>query len=813
MKLSLINASILGILGLGAVMPVQQAQAAIDAEFELCAGEYEIPANTVGMNNPAPIRMWGYALGGATATGCVNTPTSPGPSLLLPNTSEDTAQLYDLHIKLWNRLPNGRTTSLVVPGLNKGMTPVMFDAGDGTMRVLSFDTEATQSQPAEYFWSNVPAGSYMYQSGTHQQVQVQMGLVGALMTDAGPAEAYTGLSYSNLYPIIYSEIDPVIHSGVATGESFAVDGTPIDPLADTVSEYTTGDMKSTVDYAPKYFGITMDTMDNCAASATYCVQSSRSSTWEGGFPYLTVANDTAPIFRLFNGSTRIHTPTLIGGNFDVIAEDGNLYPNLRRQYAVALAPLKTKDAILDTSEMGADGGVIRLQDSAMALSNPALEPFGTVDAAAQSIGEGVRANGDASLDVKIKVKPSPQFTYLAFNEGSSPVARRDEVTVLEGTSMSINVVANDDLNGATVEMVSQPKHGSVVATATGFDYSHDGSEGESDAFLYRLVKTGEPSSMAGVKIAVTQQNDAPVANDDSVSMKAGQTFEVRVLDNDTDAESKAALKVIAVDDTAFAAFGSVSFVDKAVTILGTSETGGPVNVGYTISDGDGGTASANISVTVTAGNSSGDGFTGDNNGNADVDASSGLPPVATDDTFAVAEGGTYTADLIRGVLVNDVENGGSVQMDEYPEHGSIDMNADGTFTYTHNGDEEKEDRFSYTVYNQWGSDTAEVKVIVAAKMDPPRVNPDRAKVKAGQSVVIDVLDNDKDRDSEIENARLEIVPGEGPSKGTVTIGTHNKLTYTANGDASGKDEFRYRLYDDVTGEPSRKTAKVTVRIR
>ena len=803
MKRSLINASILAVLGLGAVMPV--AALAETINIELCAGEYDIPAGVVG--NTEAIRMWGYALGG-NAVGndqtapCANvTYTSPGPSILLPNNKS--AGQYDLNITLHNRLP--RATSLVIPGLFKPMSPVMFTAPDGSLRVHSFDTEAAAGASATYSWNNISAGSYLYQSGTHPQLQVQMGLVGALMSDSprdtgGSRLAYEGLPYTDLYPLIYSEIDPVIHANVA----------------DTLNEpnYDTSDMKSTIDYAPKYFGITMDTITAAGCPEdTFCVNTAnlRQSTFEGASSAgLVVDNTATPFFRLFNGSTRIHTPTLIGGNFDIVAEDGNKYPNARRQYAVALPPLKTKDAILDTSEMGADGGIIKLVDSAMNLSNPAPGVGGVVQG--QAAGD-VIANGHASVFAEVEVKPSPNHTYLAFTQGSSPVARRDEVTVLEGSSMSINVVANDDLNGATIEMVSQPKHGSVVATATGFDYSHDGSEADSDAFLYRLVKAGEPSSMAGVKIAVTQQNDAPVANDDSVSMKPGQTFEVRVLDNDTDAESKAALKVIAVDATAFTAFGSVSFVDKAVTILGTSETGGPVNVGYTISDGDGGTASANISVTVTAGNSSGGDFTGGNNGNADVDTTSGLPPVATDDTFAVAEGGTYTADLIRGVLVNDVENGGSVQMDEYPEHGSIDMNADGTFTYTHNGDEEKEDRFSYTVYNQWGSDTAEVKVIVTAKMDAPRVNPDRARVKAGQSVVIDVLDNDKDRDSEIQKARIEIVAGEGPSKGTVTIGADNKLTYTANGDASGKDDFRYRLYDDVTGEPSRKTAKVTVRIR
>ncbi len=795
MKRSLINASILAILGLGAVMST--AAQAETINLDLCAGEYVIDGSVASpgpVGNTAPITMWGYALGSDADDPCAGvTYTSPGPSILLPNNKS--AGQYDLNITLHNRLP--RATSLVIPGLFKPMTPVMFDAPDGSSRVHSFDAEAAPGGSVPYTWNNITAGSYLYQSGTHQQIQVQMGLVGALLSDSprdgGPRLAYEGLPYTDLFPLIYSEIDPAIHAGVVAGD------------------YNTTDMKSTINYAPKYFGITLDTINGgTCPEDNHCVQELRSSTFEGDQTSLLFASGKSPLFRLFNGSTRIHTPTLIGGNFDIVAEDGNLYPSSRRQYAVALPPLKTKDAVLDTSAIGAAGGVIKLIDSAMNLSNPA--PGVTGYAVGAMADEGTIVNGEASVFAEFRIQPSPNYTYLAFNQGSSPVAKRDEITVLEGSSISINVIANDELNGASIELVNAPKHGSVVATATGFDYTHDGSEGDTDALLYRLVKSGEPSSMAGVKIAVTQLNDAPVANDDSLSLKVGQTYEVRVLDNDTDAEGKAALRVTDVDASAFADFGTVSFVDKAVTIMASAESAGAVNVGYTISDGQGGNASANISVTVTAGNNAGGDFTGNDNADTEEEVTTGMPPIANDDAFSVAEGGTYTVDTaILSVLANDVANGGKVEMDEYPEHGSIDMTSDGLFTYTHNGDEDEEDHFKYTIYNQWGSDTAEVKVTVTAKMDAPRVNPDRASVKAGQPKVIDVLKNDRDHDSDVRKATIEIV--KSPSLGTVTIGADNKITYTPNDGARGKDEFSYRLYDDITGEKSRKVGKVKVRVK
>ena len=815
MKRSLISAAILGVLGTGAVVTAS-AQVATNiqtAQIELCAGEYDIPANTPGLNNPAPIRMWGYALGEATDTACVGQVTSPGPSILLPNNTEDTPTVYDLQITVRNRLP--RATSLIIPGLMKPMSPVTFTAPDGSTRVHSFDTEIAPGGSATYSWTGVKQGAYLYQSGTHQQVQVQMGLVGAIMSDAftGSATvtaAYPGLEYSELYPLIYSEIDPVIHSGVATGETLDVNGDPL--VSDTVSEYTVGDMKSTVDYAPKYFGLTLDTNAGCPQD-TFCVQNSRLSSFNGDMDIAlsNIPNGSTPLIRMFNGSTRIHTPTLIGANFDIIAEDGNLYPNYRKQYAVALPPLKTKDALLDASGLGAAGGDIRLTDSAMNLSNPAPDATGVVQA--QSAGSGVIANNLEDLvEGKFSFKPAASYSAPIFTDGSSPVAKRDETRVIEAGSVTIDVLANDTPHGAKPEIVGDgPSHGTLVATASGWTYTHNGDESSRDSFIYKLVSdTDAWQPMAGVLIEIDAQNDAPVAKDDSVSMKVGQQMEVRVLDNDTDADNPRDLRVTAVDTTGFD-LGSVEFVDKAITIL-AGNTAGVGSVVYTVSDGQGGSDTATLAITINSATGTGGDYTSGNGDTSGDTVVTGQPPFAKDDSFTVAEGGVYTADnAVMSVLTNDVDNGGKVEMDEYPEHGLIDMKSDGTFIYTHNGDEDKEDHFKYTVYNQWGSDTAEVKVTVTAKMDAPRVNPDRARAKAGQPEVIDVLKNDKDGDSDVRKARIEIVTL--PKQGTVTVGADNKVTYTPNAGASGNDEFSYRLYDDITGEKSRKDGKVKIRVR
>ena len=38
-----------------------------------------------------------------------------------------------------------------------------------------------------YYWNNIQPGTYAYQSGTHPQVQVQMGLYGAMVKNSDDA--------------------------------------------------------------------------------------------------------------------------------------------------------------------------------------------------------------------------------------------------------------------------------------------------------------------------------------------------------------------------------------------------------------------------------------------------------------------------------------------------------------------------------------------------------------------------------------------------------------------------------------------------
>ena len=101
----------------------------------------------------------------------------------------------------------------------------------------------TRGTPADYTWTNVKPGTYLYQSGTQPQVQVQMGLYGAVTKNAvdvvtGPTpvrgqayaatatQAAAAFQYDNQATLLYSEIDPDLHVAAIVDRRPPTYGTP-----------------------------------------------------------------------------------------------------------------------------------------------------------------------------------------------------------------------------------------------------------------------------------------------------------------------------------------------------------------------------------------------------------------------------------------------------------------------------------------------------------------------------------------------------------------------------------------------------------
>jgi len=191
------------------------------------------------------------------------------------------------------------------------------------------------------------------------------------------------------------------------------------------------------------------------------------------------------------------------------------------------------------------------------------------------------------------------------------------------------------------------------------------------------------------------------------------------------------------------------------------------------------------------------------------------PPEAGDDSATVDEGDTITA-LDGGhtsVLHNDTDPDPADTLMvastpvSGPDHGSLTLNGDGTFSYTHDGSETSSDGFTYTVCDDGSPqecDTATVSITILPVNDAPVANDDSAGTDEDTPVVISVLTNDSDA----EDNTLTVEAVGAPAHGDVsTNGT--TVTYTPILNFNGSDTFTYTVGD---GNGGNNTATVDVTI-
>jgi len=143
---------------------------------------------------------WGYALNNGTAQ-------YPGPTLILDQGSTVTVQLT-------NTLPV--PVSIVFPG----QVGVTATGGANTQDGL-LTKEALAGGTVSYTLTATNAGTYVYQSGSRPELEIEMGLVGAIIVrptgfnpSAPTAYGHPDTAYDKEYLFLLSEMDPNIHSAI-----------------------------------------------------------------------------------------------------------------------------------------------------------------------------------------------------------------------------------------------------------------------------------------------------------------------------------------------------------------------------------------------------------------------------------------------------------------------------------------------------------------------------------------------------------------------------------------------------------------------
>jgi predicted extracellular nuclease len=296
-------------------------------------------------------------------------------------------------------------------------------------------------------------------------------------------------------------------------------------------------------------------------------------------------------------------------------------------------------------------------------------------------------------------------TLTVTEVNTAPVADDLTATTPEETPVDVTLVATDvDGNTLTYAIVAQPAHGTVTLVDNVATYTPALNFNGGDSFTYKANDGIADSEMAVVTITVTPVNDAPVAEDDQYVTDEDVTLTVLapgVLDNDFDVEGEE-MTIIPVADVSN---GTLNWtLNGGFTFTPDAKFNGTDTFSYKLFDGDAYSNVATVTITVTPVNDW---------------------PIANDDFYEVVTGNELVKDAAEGILANDVlldpDEQVSIQILEGPQHGTLSMNDDGSFTYTPDAGFMGTDTFRYmvlsvpTINAEW-SDDAMVTIVVKPYM-------------------------------------------------------------------------------------------------
>jgi VCBS repeat-containing protein len=161
------------------------------------------------------------------------------------------------------------------------------------------------------------------------------------------------------------------------------------------------------------------------------------------------------------------------------------------------------------------------------------------------------------------------------------------------------------------------------------------------------------------------------------------------------------------------------------------------------------------------------------------------PVSVGDNGYAANEDTPLTVDAAHGVLANDTDANGdalTAVLQQGPQHGTLTLNADGSFTYTGAANYNGADSFTYVAQDGGGatSGAATVNLTVAAVNDAPTVSGPvtGAATEDGAKVTLDALA----KASDVDSATLTVVnvPTALPAGVTYSADTHSFTLDPAN---------------------------------
>ncbi len=253
-------------------------------------------------------------------------------------------------------------------------------------------------------------------------------------------------------------------------------------------------------------------------------------------------------------------------------------------------------------------------------------------------------------------------------------------------------------------------------------------------FTYRISNglASADGTITVVEIPRPARLQPPIATDDHVTVRAGDTIDIHVLDNDEqpDGEEISLLPVLASD---VPRNGGLLFVAGDRLRYLAPETAGIYEGVYTIAGSDGQLAQARVVLTVRERN-----------------AATNNPPVPRTVTARTLAGKTISIDIPVHGVDPDGDSVTLVGQTTNPEKGSVVGMEGSTIRYQAGEYSSGTDTFQYTLVDGFGARaTGTIRVGISPALEGARnpvANFDAVSVRTGRTVLVRPLVNDSDPD-------------------------------------------------------------------
>jgi FtsP/CotA-like multicopper oxidase with cupredoxin domain len=225
-------------------------------------------------------------------------------------------------ITLTSELPFGQCSSIVFPGhavtASGGSTGLLTQESCGATEVVTYSF--TASEP----------GTYMYNSGTQAELQIEMGLAGTIIVrpNMGEDHAYNDADtyFDHEYLFLLTQMDPIIHQLAEQGRFAEIDMTS---------------------YWPVYWFINGRAAPDTAAAPFVA--------WLPHQPYHALPRmlpGENMLMRVVGAGQGQHPFHFHGNNADLIARDGRMLAHPRSRFTTLSVPGQTVDQIFTWTGKG-----------------------------------------------------------------------------------------------------------------------------------------------------------------------------------------------------------------------------------------------------------------------------------------------------------------------------------------------------------------------------------------------------------------------------------------------------------------------------